>query len=112
MEETTDYTIRNTTKLLAEALRDMPPAAKYMADRHTVYGTDGDFIEVGYKPLVQRAAEILRKRNGWTRADAVEMAFDSLLYGGNDRRWERVGEVALIKAEGLARAYCKRREDG
>src|SRR5678809_1555144 len=77
MEETTDYTIRNTTKLLAEALRDMPPAAKYMADRHTVYGTDGDFIEVGYKPLVQRAAEILRKRNGWTRADAVEMAFDS-----------------------------------
>lgn len=111
MEETTDYTIKNTTKLLAEALRDMPPAARFLADRQTVYGTDGDFVEVGYRPVIERAAEILRKRNGWSRADAVEMAFDSLLYAGNGRKWERAGEVALIKAESIARAFCKRRED-
>jgi hypothetical protein len=108
-EEVTTYTIRDTNTILAQELRNMPRMDKFIADPHTVYGTDGDFVEVGYTPVITRAAEILRK--GWTRADSVEMAFDSLLYAGNGRKWERIGEVVLLKDESIARAYCKRREE-
>lgn len=111
MEETTDFTIRSTSRLLAEELQRLSPAKKVIASHRAIYGDEGDFIDIGHVPVVRLASEILRKRNGWSRADAVEMAFDHLLSAGNGRKWQRAGEVTLNKYEGVARAFCLHREE-
>lgn len=108
--EVTDLTIRDTSRILAQALMEMSPAAKILVHTQVLYGK-GEFMDIGRSAVMQRAAEILRKRNEWSRADAVEMAFDSLLTAGVERKWQRVGEVALLKNEGVARAFCQRREE-
>lgn len=109
MEEVTNLTIRDTSRILVEALQAIPSGKRVQADPATIFA-DAQPIDIGRSAVVERAAEILRKRVGWSRADAVEMAYDSFLYEGNRREWERTGEVVLLKMEGVARALCKRRE--
>ena len=109
MEETTDYTIRDTSKIIGEALNAIPKAKRTMADPQQLYHAEP--VDIGRAAVVERAIEIIRKDNGWSRADAVELAYDSLLYAGNVRKWERVGEVCLLKYEGVARALCRKREE-
>jgi hypothetical protein len=109
--EVTDLTIRDTSRILAQALMVMSPAAKTLVHTDVLYAGKGEFMSIGRSAVIERAAEILRKRNEWSRADAVEMAFDSLLAAGVERKWQRVGEVALLKNEGVARAFCQRREE-
>lgn len=109
-EEVTRYTINDTSEILYEALMAIPPAKRQITAPSTLYGDGGAFMDVGMQAVMDRAAEILDKDLGYTEADAVELAFDSLLYAGTSREWERVGEVALIAAEHIARAYCLRKE--
>lgn len=85
----------------------MPASEKFLVPKALV-GIKGEFIEIGYVPVVERAIEIMRK--GWGRADAVEMAFDSLLAAGNGRKWTREGEVILMRHKGIARALCVGKE--
>lgn len=99
------------TRIIVDGLRKLKPAQKFCPPLHAVYGHQrAQFMDIGYTVVVQRAAEILRKKAGWSRAEAVEMAFDNLLRA--DPRWEREGEVVLLKSEGVARALCVWKEEG
>jgi hypothetical protein len=102
--------IRNSTDIIVEELGRLTPVQRHCPSLPVVYGhQDMAFMDVGVVAVTQRAAEILRKKAGWTRAEAVEMAFDNLLLA--DDRYERCGEVALLKGEGVARALCVRKEE-
>lgn len=105
-----EYGIRNSTQIIAEELGRLRPAQRHCPALHVVYGhNDLHFMDIGIIAVTSRASEILRKRAGWTRAEAVEMAFDHLLRAGEV--WDREGEVALLKGEGVARALCIRKEE-
>jgi len=102
--------IRDTTNIIVDAYKALKPAQRFCPPLHAVFGTErAQFLDIGYAAVVQRAGEILRKKAGWTRAEAVEMAFDNLLNA--DSRWEREGEVVLLKGEGVARALCIWKEE-
>lgn len=96
--------IRDLNRILAEELLAMPPSQRRVAPSPD----GGQFIDVGRTACVKLACEIMRK--GWSRADAVEMAFDRLLADGNGQQWKRTGEVALLNNELVARAFCSREE--
>lgn len=96
--------IRDLNRILADELLAMPPAQRRIGPSPD----GGQFIDVGRSAVVGLACEIMRK--GWSRADAVEMAFDSLLAAGNGQQWTRTGEVVLIKSDHIARAFCSREE--
>lgn len=98
--------IRDSTNIIAEELGKLRPAQRHCPPLPVIYGGHTAFMDIGYVAVVERTAEILRKKAGWTRAEAVEMAFDNLLLA--DDRWDRTGEVALLKGEGVARALCVR----
>jgi hypothetical protein len=101
---------RTVTGIIVDELRKLKPAQKFCPPLHYVYGHGGvQFMDIGYVAVVERAVEILRKKAGWTRVEAVEMAFDNLLSA--DPRWSREGEVVLLKGEGVARALCVRKEE-
>lgn len=104
-----EFGIRNSTEIIVEELGKLRPAQRHCPPLGTIYGGQAQFMDIGFIAVVQRAAEILRKKAGWTRAEAVEMAFDNLLLA--DDRWDRTGEVALLKNEGVARALCCRKEE-
>jgi hypothetical protein len=101
--------IHDVTKIIVEELARLKPAQRFVPQLWQVYSRETAFMDIGYAAVVQRTTEILRKRAGWSRAEAVEMAFDNLLSA--DSRFERAGEVVLLKSEGVARALCIRRED-
>ena len=103
-------TIRDCTQIIVDELLAMKAAQRFCPPLHLVYGHQGvQFMDIGRDEVVRRASEILRKKAGWTRAEAVEMAFDNLLSA--DKRWEREGEVVLLKNEGVARALCVWKEE-
>lgn len=102
-------TIRDTGKILVDALHNMNNAQRFVPPLRNVYHDGAQFMDLSRDQVVQRAAEILRKRAGWTRAEAVEMAFDNMLRV--DPRWVREGEVVLLKSEGVARALCVWKEE-
>ena len=103
------YGILDSTKIIVEELRRLKPAQRFCPPLTKVYGSSASqFMDIGRVAVMERAAEILRKRAGWSRAEAVEMAYDNLL---NSAPYERVGEVILLKSEGVARALCIRKEE-
>lgn len=102
------YRIRDTDLLVYETLRDMLPMHKQCTPLSSLYGPDVMQITLGYVPVVRAAAEMLRK--GWSRYDSVEMAFDFLLWQGA-KEWDRIGEVVLLRTEGIAAATCTRKEE-
>ena len=103
---------REPDKIILEAALALPEIKRRAVDCETVYGNQAGHIDLGYNAVVEKAAEILRKRAGWTRAEAVEMAYDNLLLASNGTQWRRTGEVTLLMPERVVRAFCAKRTEG
>lgn len=96
---------------LRKAVEAIPEKERVIANTKQVYGKHCTLVDIPYEKVMAMAAEMMRKAP-IGRAAAVEMAYDNRLWDSSNRKYERTGEVVLLKKLGCVRALCVEREGG
>jgi hypothetical protein len=70
------------------------------------YKGDVAILKAPYERVLKIAVPLLRHRIVDSRADAVDEAYDDVLFETTEGVWKRVGEVHVDKKAGVVRAHC------
>lgn len=99
--------MREVDRIIAEAEEALPSYRRSPQDIASVgYKGRVNILRVPYDPLMREAIRLRRAGVALGRAEAVEIAYDTVLRKATDGEWERTGEVHLDRTNKRARAFC------